>query len=197
MGSAEGMALDCSSLADVRRFAASFLEKHPKLNMLVLNAGSGNAEEPVTADGFEVVYATNYLGSFLLLNLLLPALEATDGDVRITATSSFGHWQASPDIEDLLPGSRSATTSQKGLILKEPVYNNSKLALILMCFDLQRKLGEGSQITVTPVNPGVVASAIWTPESRGQDVNPEEYRLLFSPKEGAATTLYALLAPDM
>ena len=50
------MRLDLASLADVRRFAAEFLQAHPRLDVLVLNAGLVLAKRSETVDGFESTF---------------------------------------------------------------------------------------------------------------------------------------------
>ena len=94
----QARALDLADLADVRRFARSFLAERGellRLNYLVLNAGMGalfsagvDGVGPwLSPQGYEQL-AANYLGHFQLLQLLLPALKASE-PARVTATSSY------------------------------------------------------------------------------------------------------------
>ena len=72
----------CSSSATSpasRRCASSrpaSRSEHPELHALVNNAGVMPAERTHTDEGFELTFATNVLGPFLLTNLLLPTLRA-------------------------------------------------------------------------------------------------------------------------
>ena len=92
------------------------------LHMLCLNAGltvpAGGVVQPwVTRDGFEGVYATNYVGNFLLLNLLLPSLQAAaaaGSPSRVAVVSSLTHWWHTADVEELMPTSERALTSMEG-----------------------------------------------------------------------------------
>ena len=68
--------LELSEPARVRRFAEGWLEAHDSLHMLVLNAGLMACPLARTAEGWELQFATNHLGHFLLANLLAPALLA-------------------------------------------------------------------------------------------------------------------------
>ncbi|NXV66516.1 RDH13 dehydrogenase, partial [Molothrus ater] len=63
--------LDTGSLASVRAFAAAVLREEPRLDVLVNNAGVTGLPFAITSEGLEQTFATNYLGPFLLTNLLL------------------------------------------------------------------------------------------------------------------------------
>ncbi|XP_057225344.1 retinol dehydrogenase 11-like isoform X2 [Malurus melanocephalus] len=63
--------LDTSSLASVRAFASAVLREEPRLDVLVNNAGVTGLPFTITSEGLEQTFTTNYLGPFLLTNLLL------------------------------------------------------------------------------------------------------------------------------
>mmetsp|Transcript_98048 Transcript_98048/g.194093 ORF Transcript_98048/g.194093 Transcript_98048/m.194093 type:complete len:163 (+) Transcript_98048:57-545(+) len=64
--------LDLMSKYSVRKFAKSFLEQYTSgLHLLINDAGIGRPSSK-TADGFESVFEVDYLGHFLLTELLLP-----------------------------------------------------------------------------------------------------------------------------
>jgi len=85
---------DVSSLAGVRRFAADL----PRVDVLVNNAGALPASRTETAEGFEVAFATNVLGPFLLTTLVRPA--------RVITVTSGGMYTARLDAYDLQTRSR-------------------------------------------------------------------------------------------
>jgi dehydrogenase/reductase SDR family member 12 len=85
---------DVSSLADVRRFAASLT----RVDVLVNNAGALPASRSVTAEGVEVAFATNVLGPFLLTSLVRPR--------RVISVTSGGMYTARLDPYDLETVSR-------------------------------------------------------------------------------------------
>src|SRR4051812_38917150 len=68
---------DLSKLADIRAVAATFKAKHDRLDVLVNNAGAVFNKHLLSADGFEMTFALNHLGYFLLARELLPLLEKT------------------------------------------------------------------------------------------------------------------------
>ncbi|NXP76825.1 RDH11 dehydrogenase, partial [Ramphastos sulfuratus] len=63
--------LDTSSLRSVRAFAQAVLREEKRLDVLVNNAGVTGLPFAVTPEGLEMTFTTNYLGPFLLTNLLL------------------------------------------------------------------------------------------------------------------------------
>ena len=90
-GRVKSLILDTSSLDSVRAFASNWKTLDTNIDLLFHNAGLGSApaERPLSIDGFAIVYATNFLGSFLLTYLLEPHLSP---DARIILTSSLGHY---------------------------------------------------------------------------------------------------------
>ena len=60
------MTLDLASLASVREFAAAFLDRYDRLDVLIDNAGLVLASRRVTEDGNEMTFQVNHLGHFLL-----------------------------------------------------------------------------------------------------------------------------------
>jgi NAD(P)-dependent dehydrogenase (short-subunit alcohol dehydrogenase family) len=194
------MVLDLSLLASVRVFADDFMSRHAKLHFFVENAGStkpvdGGALAPwVTEEGFENLYVSNYLSHFLLLQLLLPTIKES-APARISTTSSVVHWAADSNLSALLPTGSAATTSIEhyGLGAAFGQYGNTKFLQVAMCFELQRQLLAAgvSGVTVAPVSPGAVATAVGS-TTRGVDA---EASVLQPPREGAQTTLHALLDP--
>ena len=84
---------DITDIAEVHRFAESFLAREPRLDVLVNNAGALNQRREHTSDGIELTFATNVLGPFLLTGLLLPALTAA-APARVITVSSGGMYTA-------------------------------------------------------------------------------------------------------
>lgn len=99
------MQLDLASFKSVRAFAAAFKKKGLPLHVLVNNAGVMQHARLLTEDGNEMTLQANYLGHWLLTNLLMPALKAANGGARIVNISSSMHWVRSPRC---LPFSRTA-----------------------------------------------------------------------------------------
>jgi dehydrogenase/reductase SDR family member 12 len=80
---------DLASLADVRRFAGEFRDATRQLDVLVNNAGLMVHERRETAEGIEMNFGVNVLGTYVLTELLMPCLEAAR-DARVVCVSSAG-----------------------------------------------------------------------------------------------------------
>jgi NAD(P)-dependent dehydrogenase (short-subunit alcohol dehydrogenase family) len=141
------MTADLSSPASVRALAADFSSKYPRLDLLVNNAAVFVGERIVTPDGFELMFATNYLGPFLLTRLLIPNLEAAAPSrvVNISAPSSI-----MPEFDDL-QGERAF-----GAI---GAFGASKAADLLFTFALARRL-QGRGVAVNAYHPGLVRTRL-------------------------------------
>ena len=146
----ERLLADLSSQAEVRRLAAEALERLPRLDVLLNNAGAVFLSSKRSADGLEMTFALNHMGYFLLTGLLLERLREST-PARIINVSSSAHW--SPGrfrLEDLpKPGSNRGYRA----------YGRSKLCNILFTYELARRL-EGTDITVNALHPGLVQTNI-------------------------------------
>jgi NAD(P)-dependent dehydrogenase (short-subunit alcohol dehydrogenase family) len=90
-GEARFLAADLASLAEVRSLADAVQRDGDSLDVLVNNAGIGTSgsKRELSADGFELRFAVNYLAGFLLTRLMLPML-ASRKSARIVNVSSAG-----------------------------------------------------------------------------------------------------------
>ena len=144
---------DLSRLADVRAAAGRIADRLPGIDILVNNAGIASPRRTLSADGFELTFATNHLGHFLLTRLLCDRLEAGRG--RIVNVSSRGHRRGDlrrASLEDIARGRAWKNALQ--------AYGDSKLANILFTFESARRWS-GRGITADAVHPGVLATDIW------------------------------------
>ena len=119
--------------------------RHPRLDVLVNNAGGVLSDYRLTKDGFEWHFGVNYLAQVLLTQLLLDALKAAAPSRVVNVSSSAHKGQVLP-LDDLnfMRGFKSM-----------PAYGRSKFALNLFTFELARRLA-GTQVTANALHPGVV-----------------------------------------
>eukprot|EP00250_Pteridium_aquilinum_P006961 c16776_g1_i1 orf=385-1401(-) len=151
--------LDLASFSSVRSFAAHFLRLNLPLNILINNAGVCCRTFKKSDEGFEMSFATNHLGHFLLTNLLLERMveSARVGGVegRIVNVSSCLHtWVGSPGIH--IPSLHNPHS-----FVESMSYAQSKLANILHAKELARRLEEaGANVTANSLHPGIVKTNI-------------------------------------
>ncbi|MCV3209124.1 SDR family NAD(P)-dependent oxidoreductase [Mesorhizobium sp. YC-39] len=177
-GKAELLVADISSLAEVRRLATAVRAKTSRLDILINNAGIGTAgtKRQVSADGYELRFAVNYLAGFLLTSELLPLLEAS-APARILNVASAG--QQAIDFDDVM-----LTHGYSGV----RAYCQSKLAQILFTIDLAQQL-KGTGVTVNALHP---ASYMNTTMVRQAGVTPWS-----SVETGAEAILNLAVSPDL
>ena len=144
------MHLDLTSLKSVKSFVNNFLNKFSTLDGLVNNAGIMFGPEKKTIDGNEIQFSTNYLGHFLLSELLLPVLKNSLNS-RIIHTSSVMHERGHIDLEDL--------NFEKRKYNKYEAYYQSKLAQVLYARH-QAKLLNNTSIKVVSLHPGWVQTPL-------------------------------------
>ena len=182
---------DLSSQAEVRRMAAEVLERLPRIDVLINNAGGYWKTRHVTADGLEHTFALNHLAPFLLTGLLLDRL-AQGGTGRVVTVSSNAHRQGRIDVDDL-QGERAYSGSR--------AYNQSKLANILFTYELARRLStdQVSMVTANTLHPGVVSTAFGAEDAGTlQRLFVPLFRpLMKSPTQGAATSIHLAAAPEV
>ncbi len=184
----EAVPMDLSNF-DTVRSAAKILETK-QITHLFLNAGMAYTMDYkgpwLTTDGHDQLMASNFLGHFLLCELLLPYLTKSISP-RIIITSSIMHWIGRPD--DLFRRNRSLQFS--GPLSKVRMYGTSKLANLLHAYELQRRLiAERSNVIVIPLTPGCVATEIFNSE-RGAPSAMRFLPMAVSADRGADTALHA------
>src|SRR2546428_2957461 len=137
------MLADLSLLTSVRSLAAEFGARYSKLDVLINNAAVVLSSRTVTTEGFEQMFATNYLGPFLLTRLLIPYLEAARHSriINLTAPST-----TRPNLDDL-QGERKFSSLG--------AFRASKAADLLFTYSLARRL-RGRGITANAYHPGIM-----------------------------------------
>ncbi len=180
---------DFTDLNQVRHAATLILEKNPRLDVLINNAGVHNTRRELTADGIEMVFCVNHLASFLLTRLLLDRILAS-APTRILYVNSQGHRFGGLDLNDLNWEKRRYWGLQ--------AYGASKVAQLLTIWELADQLAD-SAVTVNAMHPGSVASNV------GMN-NGFLYRLykryllspfLKTPQISGEAIYYLIAAPEM
>ena len=160
--------LDTSSLASVREAAARFKlmlqgGEVDTLQAILCNAG-GRGFGPIVhgPEGYEATFTGNYLGHFLLVQLLIDCL-ADDGRIVFTASGTHDPYTrdgkavgpaVEPDARKLaavgVDGSKPLSSGVR--------YATAKLCIILFAYELHRRLRRnGSNIASVAFDPGSVS----------------------------------------
>jgi NAD(P)-dependent dehydrogenase (short-subunit alcohol dehydrogenase family) len=173
---------DLASLRSVRECAATVRRDYTPIGLLINNAGMVSVRHRMSVDGFELTFATNHLGPFLLTALLLDSLAP---DARIVNVASRIHFRGRFEPETI--------TNPQARYASRAAYAQSKLANVLHTFALARRLS-GSRICVNCLHPGVVAT----------NLLPRWLRLIkpllsqvIDVERGARTSLYLALAAEV
>jgi NAD(P)-dependent dehydrogenase (short-subunit alcohol dehydrogenase family) len=179
---------DLSSQEEIRRLAGGFKEAHPRLDVLINDAGLFRSKRITTADGLEMTFAVNHLAYFLLTKLLLDVLKASSPS-RIVNVSSGDHSNGTIDFDDL--------QGEKGY--KGPkAYSQSKLANVLFTYELARRI-EGTGITANCLHPGAGVRTNFGSGVSGifgfmvRALRP----FMISPEKGAETSIYLASSPEV
>jgi NAD(P)-dependent dehydrogenase (short-subunit alcohol dehydrogenase family) len=146
---------DLGSLKQVDALAERVKAAHPRLDLLINNAGIGgtsNGERRESADGYELVFQVNYLAHFHLTRKLVPLVEKS-APARIVNVASIG--QRAVNFEDVMMKNNYRSTD---------AYSQSKLAQILYTITLSEKL-DPAKVTVNSVHPATMMDTPMVTES--------------------------------
>lgn len=141
---------DFSDLAEVREAAQTLLDRYPRIDVLINNAGVHNTRRRLNKDGIEMVFAVNHLASFLFTRLLLDRMIES-APSRIIQVNSQGHRFGGLDLDDLDWEKRR----YRGL----QAYGASKVAQLLTVWEFADQL-KNSGVTINAVHPGEVKTNI-------------------------------------
>jgi NAD(P)-dependent dehydrogenase (short-subunit alcohol dehydrogenase family) len=143
--------LDLASLESIRAAAGELRARHPRIDLLVNNAGVMFPPKQTTRDGFELQFGTNHLGHFALTGLLLEQMLPVPGS-RVVTVSSLAHRIGARINFDDLQSERSYR--------RVAAYSQSKLANLMFTYELQRRLsGAGTTIAVA-AHPGLASTEL-------------------------------------
>ena len=178
---------DLSRISEMKRVAREIGDTEPHIDVLINNAGAMFTQRQVTEDGLERTFALNHMSYFVVTNMLLDRLRATNG-ARIVSTASDAHSGARLDFDDLQSGKRYSGFT---------VYGRSKLMNILFTRELARRLA-GSGVTANCLHPGFVAT-------RFGDASGGLMRLgiglakkfALTPEQGAETIIWLASSPEV
>ena len=183
-GRIEAGIVDLASLDSVGAFAAHFLAAHPRLDVLINNAGVMMPPEGKTAEGFESQFGVNFLGHFALTGLLYDRMQSVTGS-RIVTLSSIAHRGAHIDFDNL--------RLEKPYDQKREYYQ-SKLADLLFTLELGRRIdAKGASVLSVACHPGFTKTEL----QRHVDPQILEGMTFMDAWQGSLPTLLAATGPDV
>ena len=164
---------DLADLAQVRQLASDVRGAVDRLDVLVNNAGigAGNPDgrsRRVSADGYELRFAVNYLAG-VLLSVELLSLLCQSSAARIVNVASIR--QRALDFDDLM-----LERSYSGI----RAYEQSKLAQVMSGFELASRVS-ASEVTVNSLHPATYMPTKMVLDEVGASIDSLE--------EGVANTL--------
>uniref|UniRef100_A0A8C1I847 Si:dkey-73n8.3 n=1 Tax=Cyprinus carpio TaxID=7962 RepID=A0A8C1I847_CYPCA len=180
--------LDLADTQSIYEFAELIYNTEKSLHFLINNAGVAICPYSTTADSFETQFGVNHLGHFFLTFLLMDLLKHSVPS-RVINVSSLAHSMGKIHFEDL--------NSEKGY---HPVkgYVQSKLPNILFTRELATRVEGKSKVSVYAVDPDLVKTDIIRHLKKSLQLFVKTRGFLIqTPAEGAYTTLYCALTPDL
>src|SRR5690348_14212815 len=143
--------LDLASLESIRAAAAALRAAHPRIDLLINNAGVMFPPKQTTPDGFELQFGTNHLGHFALTGLLLQQMLPVPGSRVVTVSSTAHRLRAQINFGDL-QSERSYS--------RVAAYGQSKLANLMFTYELQRRLAGAATTIAVAAHPGLASTEL-------------------------------------
>ncbi len=185
-------AMDLSDLASVRKFAGEAVTAGKPVHMLINNAGIMACPETRVGKGWELQFATNHIGHFVLTNALAPLLKKANG-ARVVCLSSTGHKLSAIRWDDIH-------------FTKEPynkwvAYGQSKTANALFARELNKRM-KNDRVEAFAVHPGGIVTPLQRHLDREEmialgwlgpngEISEMAKAMFKTPEQGASTTVWA------
>lgn len=184
--------MDLADPDSIKAYVDGVKEQVDSVDILINNAGIMACPEQRTDKGYELQFATNHLGHFMLAGLLLPLLKARGG-ARVVALSSIGHRVAPVNFDDI--------HFEKEPYNKWVAYGQAKTANALFAAGLDARFKDVG-VRAYAVHPGGIMTNLQ------RDMPEDEIRAMGwvdedgnvakgfkTPEQGAATSVWAATSP--
>ena len=137
--------LDLSDTVSVGRAVETIKADYQAIDALVNIAAVYKAQKALSAQGHELMFATNHLGPFAFTTGLLPLLKATPGAKVLTVTA--------PSTTKIDFGNLNGEKKFSALT----AFGASKMMNLLFTFQLAKEFGSDKQVSMA-FHPGLVKS---------------------------------------
>jgi NAD(P)-dependent dehydrogenase (short-subunit alcohol dehydrogenase family) len=208
-GQFESAAMELGSLKSVRAAAKEILSRHPRIDILINNAGVMATPFGRTEDGFETQFGVDHLGHFVFTNMLAPALIAA-APSRVVCLSSAAHLNSDVLWDDV--------NFEHTPYDKFKAYGQAKTANMLFALGLDKRLAARG-VRANGVHPGVISTNLGrymtkediaammkrsssrsadTKEAKPEADKPRPSGLAYkSIPQGAASSVWAATSPEL
>ncbi|BAM81595.1 similar to short-chain dehydrogenase [Cyanidioschyzon merolae strain 10D] len=185
-GQLKPIKLELSSFASVRAAADAINAQTAYIDFLVLNSGVMNIPKlEFSADGYEMHFAVNHLGHYLLTRRLVAKVRK-----GIVVVSSDGHIMGATDAIDDINWDRRGRENYDGMV----AYADTKMANVLFAAECNRRY---PSIRTVAVHPGAVLTELirYSVKPEAQTRLRQILKYIFrTPAEGALVVVAALVA---
>lgn len=172
---------DLAAMQSVKDCANRILKKYDKIDILVNCAGINSTNKAVSKEGFEMNWAINYFGPYLLTNLLLARLKES-ASARIVNVTTNTDFLDKINFDDIEKQSDFATNDN---------YPASKLSLNMFSIGLAERL-KGTGVTVNYLYPGYIKSNLLRHLKGGAKMMKFLMNIMASPTEVGADRIVRL-----
>jgi NAD(P)-dependent dehydrogenase (short-subunit alcohol dehydrogenase family) len=187
--------LDLADPSSAQSFVDGFIDSGMSLDILINNAAVMACPQMPTKEGWDLQFAVNHIGHFMITKGLLPALMKSS-EARIVTLSSTGHKLSGIQWDDV---------HFENSYDKWKAYGQSKTAASLLAVEISERMKD-ENIKTYSVHPG----GIFTPLQRhlekeemialgwlGEDGELSEMAAanFKSPTQGASTSLWCATSP--
>ena len=146
------MEIDTSSLESVKNFVLNYKKSsYGKIYALVCNAGIGGFSKGISKDGFDLIFATNHLGHFLLVNSLISEIEENGRIIIVSSDMHDPPKQFVPNFSWI--GTENVAKPDENLVKSNVRYSLSKLCNLYFTYELKRRMKD-KKIFINAFNPG-------------------------------------------
>lgn len=180
--------LDLSSFESIRNFAQDIKDNYQHIDLQLNNAGTLCHKPEQSAENYEKTVAVNYLGHYVLTNLLLPLMGPGSRVVNmVSLTVRYGHLK--PTLFQPVDDKH---------FNRFTTYSDSKKAFFYFTLDAADAWKERG-ITVNCADPGIVSTNIIRMGNVVVDKLCDWFfrPIIKTPTQGAATMLRLALDPSL
>ena len=149
------MEIDTSSLESVKNFVNNYKNSsYGKIYALVCNAGIGGHCLGKSKEGFDIIFATNHLGHFLLVNSLIPQMEE-NGRIVIVSSDMHDPPKEMVDTKFEWIGAEKIAKPDENLAKSFIRYSYSKLCNIYFTYEFKKRMKD-KKVLINAFNPGFI-----------------------------------------